>query len=232
MDSTEYGYNTSYNRRHSYADWSPNPEKRRARAVRNKKVYMGAEIMRRREHERKNQIKRAEVQRPKEVYTAESLKNRICSLVSGARDNEFINRSVARAEEWLEVDDKALRIEGVKKKIPTRLVAIIVVVATSLILVVSGAVISSKAEMELYAAENELEALRTRQIELERELELKNDLRYIEEIARNELGMIDREHGAVQYIDSERDDKVEIYEKSISTSKISAFLNALEFWGE
>ena len=148
------------------------------------------------------------------------------------RDNEFINRKIAWAAEWLEVDDKNLRIDGPKKRIPSKWVAVIATVSVSLMLVVFGAVISSKALMELYSSQNEMAELQEIQIKLEQELELKNDLRYIDKIARQELGMIDREHGSVQYIDNKLDNKVEIYEKSAIDFKFFSLLDSLSFFDE
>ncbi len=159
------------------------------------------------------------------------LKTGVDGLRSRLKDNDFINSKIIALADWLEVDDKQLRVEGVKKKMPAKLVTVIAVVAISLMLVVSGAVISSKALMELYASQNELLELQSLKIELEHELELKNDLRYIEQVARNELGMIDREHGAVQCIDNELNNKVEIYEKNTVYSKISSLLDSLSFLG-
>lgn len=160
------------------------------------------------------------------------MKIRVAGLRAKLKDNDYINSKIVALADWLEVDDKQLRVEGVKKKMPAKLVAIIAVVAISLMLVVSGAVISSKALMELYSSQNELLELQSLKVELEHELELKNDLRYIEQVARNELGMIDREHGAVQCIDNELSNKVEIYENNTVYSKLSSLLDSLSFLGE
>lgn len=168
----------------------------------------------------------------KKDVAARCLKTRVDGLRTKMKDNDFINNKIVVLADWLEVDDKQLRVEGVKKRMPAKLVAAIAVVAISLMLVVSGAVISSKALMELYASQNELLELQSLKIELEHELELKNDLRYIEQVARNEMGMIDREHGAVQCIDNELSNKVEIYENNTVYSKISALLDSLSFLGE
>jgi hypothetical protein len=61
---------------------------------------------------------------------------------------------------------------------------------------------------------------------------LNADLVYIENVARNKLGMIDREYGAVTYVDGSTGDKIEIYEKSNDTSAFLAWLNALGFFEE
>ena len=164
--------------------------------------------------------------------TANGLKKALFEFISAISDKKSIYQMIAKTANWLEVDDKSLRVEGVKKKVPTKLIVSIVVIATSLMLVVSGAVISSKANMELYASENRLEELNARKVELDEAIELKNDLVYIENVARNKLGMIDREYCAVTYVDCAVDDKVEIFEESNNTSAFYALLNALGFFGE
>ena len=185
-------------------------------------------------HFAKKEPKRIEAQdnSAEDIAKDNILKKAYNEFVSFACDKKSINQTISKVATWLEVDDKLLRVEGVKKKVPTKLIVSIVVVATSLMLVVSGAVISSKANMELYAAENRLEELKARKAELEEAIELKNDLVYIENVARNKLGMIDREYGAVTYVNGATDDKIEIYEKSNNTSAFLAWLNALGFFEE
>lgn len=160
------------------------------------------------------------------------LKNAYNKFISLVSDRQAINGMINKAANWLEVDDKALRVDGVKSKLPVKFIVSIAVAATSLMLIVSGAVISSKANMELYAAENRLKELRVYEAELDAALEVKNDLVYIEDVARNKLGMIDREYATVSYLDSDTDDMVEIYEKTEDRSAFYAILNALGFFGE
>lgn len=148
------------------------------------------------------------------------------------RDNKRIDAAISRAVAWLEIDDKSCRVERKAKRLPVGVMAAMLCLALSLMLIVAGAVISSKANMELYDAENRLASLKSTEAELSRRLELKNDLRYIEEEARGRLGMIDREHASVLTVDDKREDKVEIYRPSGGRTAISALLNALGFFGE
>ena len=219
MNRVEYNDSVnSYNRRHSYVE----PYKRNQR---NRQSHCSDII-------NKEYSSASKLQN---VFKTDNLKNEeltVGNLVAKLKDKDFINGKIASMAEWFEVDDKALRTEGPKKKMPTKWVVIISVVAMSLMLVVSGAVISSNALMELYSSQNELAELQTKQAELDHELELKNDLRYIEKVAREELGMINREHGTVQYINSELNNKVEVYEKNTVYSKISSLLDSLSFIGK
>lgn len=148
------------------------------------------------------------------------------------RDNKRIDAAISRAVAWLEIDDKSCRVERKAKRLPVGVMAAMLCLALSLMLIVAGAVISSKANMELYDVENRLASLKSTEAELSRRLELKNDLRYIEEEARGRLGMIDREHASVLTVDDKREDKVEIYRPSGGRTAISALLNALGFFGE
>lgn len=148
------------------------------------------------------------------------------------RDNKRIDAAINRAVAWLEIDDKSCRVERKAKRLPVGVMAAMLCLALSLMLIVAGAVISSKANMELYDAENRLASLKSTEAELSRRLELKNDLRYIEEEARGRLGMIDREHASVFTVDDKREDKVEIYRPGGGRTAISALLNALGFFGE
>lgn len=143
-----------------------------------------------------------------------------------------IDAAILHAAEWLEVDDRARRVEHAGRRLPVSVMAAMLAVALSLLMIVAGAVISAKANMELYAAENELSSLKTTEQELARELELKNDLRYIEEEARGRLGMIDREHASVLAIDNDCEDSVELYEQPEGRTFFAALLDALGFFGE
>ena len=154
------------------------------------------------------------------------------SLGSRLRDSSVLDSVIARVASWLEIDDKACRVESKPKRLPLGIIAAMLAIAMSLMLIVAGAVISSKAKMELYAAENRLGELKSTELALSQQLELKTDLRYIEQQARERLGMIDREHASVLALDGAQDDKVEIYRYSSGKTAITALLDALGFLGE
>lgn len=227
MNRIEYNDNLHpYNKRHSYVDqYSTSSKSNNLRAGGNMVEKNNSAYGHRHTFD-------SSCERGQEIYTRKHMKFDAEGLKTKIKCNEFINDKIALIAEWLEVDDKSLRVEGVRKPIPAKWVAVIAAISISLMLVVSGAVISSKALMELYSSQNELAELQNIQAELERELELKNDLRYIEKVAREELGMIDREHGAVQYINNELSNKVEIYENNKVYSKISSLLDSFAFFGE
>lgn len=147
-----------------------------------------------------------------------------------SKDNELLGRTLKLAEEWIAVDGREYRAEGERKKIPLMTMIAILTVALSLLLIVSGSVIASSASRELSRAEAKLEEHLERLEELEFRLELKNDLRYFEQIARTQLGMIDREYAPVVYIGGEIEDSVVIHEKDEGIlTGLAALLSALGF---
>ncbi len=150
-----------------------------------------------------------------------------------AKNSDLINITKKTAVEWIAVDVKENRAEGEKKKIPFSTMLVILTVSMALLLVVAGTVITSEAQMEFNAMEAQLEELTDYKKELEQKLEIKNDLKYIEMIARTKLGMVDREYAAVKYIGGEASDKVVIYNTDEKGTGIglSTLLSALGFLG-
>lgn len=150
-----------------------------------------------------------------------------------AKNSDLINITKKTAVEWIAVDAKENRAEGEKKKIPFSTMLVILTVSMALLLVVAGTVITSEAQMELNTMEAQLEELTDYKKELEQKIDIKNDLKYIEMIARTKLGMVDREYAAVKYIGGETSDKVVIYNTDEKGTGIglSTLLSALGFPG-
>ncbi|NLW73832.1 MAG: hypothetical protein GX057_02895 [Clostridiales bacterium] len=146
-------------------------------------------------------------------------------------EKDMINKAIKLADEWIAVDPKEYRVEGERKKIPYQMMLMIITFSLSLLLIVSGSVLHSKATMELRAMENELEELAEYKEELEQKLEIKNDLRYIEQVARTKLGMIDKVYAPVKHLGSEPEEKVILYDTGDSDRKVglSTLLSALGF---
>lgn len=144
-------------------------------------------------------------------------------------EKEIINRAIKLADEWIAVDPKEYRVEGERKKTPYQMMLMIITFSLSLLLIVSGSVLHSKATMELRAMENELEEQVEYKEELEQKLEIKNDLRYIEEVARTKLGMIDKSYVPVKHLGSEPEEKVILYDTGKGDRKVglSTLLSAL-----
>ena len=152
----------------------------------------------------------------------------LMTLAERAAENEVIKQTVKATVELIDIDDKAHRSEGIYKKIPFGAMCVIIAVAISLFLIVAGNVMVSQASMDLWSLENEYKELEEYKSELESKLLLKNDLRYIEYVARNELGMVDREHAKVAYIGDELQNKVVSFEYNDNIS-FSSLLSSLGF---
>ncbi len=156
------------------------------------------------------------------------------SLQVITKNNNIVNKTIKTAEEWLAVDKRELRAEGNKRKIPLSTMLMIFTVSFALLLIVAGTVITSKASMELLSMKNQLSELTSYKYELEQKIEIKNDLKYIEMVARTKLGMVDREYAAAKYIGGGAEDKVVIYDTGDDNDKgidlgLSTLLSALGF---
>ena len=129
--------------------------------------------------------------------------------------------------------DSLMRAEESEKYCrPTRfpvsvLATILVCSVMAVFLVLSGAMIKGVSD-DIDSLRNESAALSQTERELSIALEEKNDLRVIEKIAVNELGMIKKDFITKNYISMSNEDKVEIYDTddenadSISSTLLSA----------
>jgi len=158
----------------------------------------------------KKDIKLNDIKRVQEICK-EKCDSALVVLVDHASESKVIRKTIKTAVDWIDVDDKDHRIEGEYKKIPLGIMCSIVIVALSLLLIVAGNVMVSQASMDLWKLEDEYEMLKEYEAEIESKLALKNDLKYIEYVARTKLGMVDREHADVIYIGDDPQNRVEFY---------------------
>lgn len=92
----------------------------------------------------------------------------------------------------------------------------IILVTSMFMLVVVNAVNINKMKLETTQMNGALEVLIEKEGELSLELEKRDDLRYIREVAVNQYGMIDKKHVTKYYINLDKEPKVEILEKTDS----------------
>ena len=159
----------------------------------------------------KKDVKLNDIKRVREICK-EKYDSALVVLADRASENEIIRKTVKTAVDWIDVDDKDYRVEGEYQKIPFGVMCSIIIIALSLLLVVAGNIMVSQASMDLWKLEDDYEMLEEYEAEIESKLALKNDLRYIEYVARTELGMVDREHAAVIYIGDDPQNRVESYD--------------------
>ncbi|MBQ7820698.1 MAG: hypothetical protein IJ391_00245 [Clostridia bacterium] len=98
---------------------------------------------------------------------------------------------------------------------PVLLNIVLTIIITAMFMtVVINAVSVNKLKTETTQMNSYLAELIEKESELSLELEKRDDLRYIREVALNQYGMIDKKHVTKYYISLEKDPKVEITDKS------------------
>lgn len=95
-------------------------------------------------------------------------------------------------------------------------IAITLSITLMFMFVVINAVSINKMKLETTRMNSSLEALIEKEAELSIELEKRDDLRYIREVALNQYGMIDKKQVTKYYISMDKDPKVEIIDDSES----------------
>lgn len=103
----------------------------------------------------------------------------------------------------------------------------IALVSLSLLLVVISSVMVSRAESDVARLESELDSLTKTEAKLNADLEVKNNMVYMKEVAESEYGMVGAEYVASRYIYIEREDKIEVG----TVKRQSAFITLLEALG-
>lgn len=151
----------------------------------------------------------------------------VSHLPSAIRDKHpDLEERTAEVRKWLRADTIQCAPKSQKRRFPTSVASAILVMTISLSLVVSGAAMHSDANADYRGAVDELNALKSEEMALERELEVKNDLLEIEDYAKNTLGMIDREYVAGSYLDETAEERVEVYEKETPRFGLATLLSA------
>ena len=114
--------------------------------------------------------------------------------------------------DWFPADCEENRREGKSKRIPRGIVSSFVVVALSLLLIVSGSVMVSRAEMEISDLEYQIDSYEAQRDELLVDIELKNDMLMVKEWAMQN-GMVSGEYVNSKHIDIENPESFESFEK-------------------
>lgn len=114
-------------------------------------------------------------------------------------------------------------------RFPISALATVVVCSVVVMFMVYSGVMINDVMSDISNLENESVKLAEKERELSLELEVKNDLRVIEEIAVNELGMIKKDFVTKNYITMGNEDKIEVYgaEESEGLDTSSTLLSAI-----
>lgn len=113
------------------------------------------------------------------------------------------------------------------RKIPAAMVFMVMLCAVSLMLVVSSSVLVSDASSDYAEAQSEVSRMAKEESELLIALEVKNDLRTIENIAVGKLGMVKKDLVSRQYISLGDEDIIETYEEEDRNVGLSTLLSAI-----
>ena len=114
------------------------------------------------------------------------------------------------------------------RRFPLSAFAAIVAVAVSLMLIVASSVMIHHGEKRVSQLTVELSELAGEVSDLQSELDVKNDLLVIRDIATEEFGMVEEKYVKMQYLSMGSGDSIEVFEeKKQETVGISAILSAI-----
>ncbi|MBR4295501.1 MAG: hypothetical protein IKT56_01525 [Clostridia bacterium] len=114
------------------------------------------------------------------------------------------------------------------RSLPISAMLTVVICAVSLMFIVGSSVLLSDASNDYVNMQNEIASLAKQEDELLIALESKNDLRAINDIAVNKLGMVKKDLVSRQYIKLGDEDKIETFEDNNDTSVgLSTILSAI-----
>ena len=114
------------------------------------------------------------------------------------------------------------------RRFPISAFAAIIAVAVSLMLIVASSVMIQHGEKRVSQLTVELSELAGEVSDLQSELDVKNDLLLIREIATDEFGMVDEQYVKMQYLSMGSSDSIEVFEeKKQENVGISAILSAI-----
>lgn len=141
---------------------------------------------------------------------------------------EKTDRMIAFAKEWLQPDDPALRRQGQKRTVPVSVIATLVVIAVSLMLIVSSSVMVAGAKRDVSNLGDEVAALEKEAALVTDRLESHINYLEIYKIATEQYGMIPSSMANSMYVDKTEGNTVETFEEE-EESKVglSTLLSAI-----
>lgn len=135
-------------------------------------------------------------------------------------------RMRALMETW--VDKSTPDASAARKSFPLSAFAAIAAVAVSLMLIVASSVLIMRAERQLNGLNDEILSAYTEMSDLQAELEVRDNLLIIRDIAVNEYGMVSEEYVRTEYISLASADSIEAYEEEREQAlELSALLSAI-----
>lgn len=135
-------------------------------------------------------------------------------------------RLTALSRGWF--DSAAPDRSNARKSFPLSAFAAIAAVAVSLMLIVASSILVMRGEGQLNGLNDEILSAYTELSDLQAELEVRDDLLIIRDIAVNEYGMVSEEYVRAEYISLASADSIEAYEEEREeVMELSALLSAI-----
>ncbi len=134
-----------------------------------------------------------------------------------------VRRSVKKQNE----NKKDLAIIRNFRGLPVSALVTVIVCAMSLMLIVGSSVMMNSASGQYSDLQSDISTLAKQQSELQTALEVKNDLRMIEDIAVNKLGMVNKDLVTRQYVKLNDEDMIESFDGEESNVGLSTLLSAI-----
>lgn len=119
-------------------------------------------------------------------------------------------------------------VKANRKAMPKGMLFAVMIIFISLLLIVTSSVMVSRTESDISRLESKLEDLKEEEAKLNVDLEVKNNMIDIKEIAQGQYGMVSAEYVASRYIHIEREDKI-IFD--VGYSRESAIVRLFEALG-
>ena len=115
------------------------------------------------------------------------------------------------AREWLCPDDRALRRTKERVRLPLATIATFIIIAVSLMLLVSGSVMVANATKEVSDLRYEVNSLASEAAQLEDKLEAGIDYFEVYRVATEEYGMVDAGYVSASYLNRETENKLQAH---------------------
>ncbi|MBQ8004897.1 MAG: hypothetical protein IJ303_01110 [Clostridia bacterium] len=147
------------------------------------------------------------------------------AIVRPARKQQIVRRAVTN--EKVSQGNPFSVLAANFRNLPVGALLTVVICAVSLMFIVGSSVLLSDASNDYVDIQNEISALAKKEDELLIALEVKNDLRTIENIAVNELGMVKKDLVTRQYIKLGDEDMIEAFDEEDTNVGLSTLLSAI-----
>ena len=158
----------------------------------------------------------------------ESFKQKLAALPATLKELPANTVKYIRASMPVWFDPSPVDTSRETRRFPFSALAAIVAVAVSLMLIVASSVMIHHGEKRVSQLTVELSELAGEVSDLQSELDVKNDLRVIRDVATEEFGMVEEKYVKMQYLSMGSGDSIEVFEEEKQERVgLSAILSAI-----